>query len=234
MNSRQSCAPAFIDFDGLEPVPEAPLSGVAPRAAVRAPAPPAVPSAALEPYMHLVHQTVGRFLRRLPRSVLREDLVAAGTFGLMTAIQKHVGPRDAQFEWYARVRIRGAILDELRQQDWLPRTQRAKASAGRPSQPPALVLVSIDNASEHPPAVATSEDASPLALVERQSEYNVVGKMLEHLPPREQEILNLHYFEGLLFRDIADKLGVSQPRVSQLHARALERLKQMMVEDQPA
>src|SRR5437870_4851036 len=67
-------------------------------------------------YVPVVQQIVGGFQRRLPRSVLRDDLVAAGMCGLWDAIRKHGQNRSERFDWYVRVRIRGAILDELRAQ----------------------------------------------------------------------------------------------------------------------
>ncbi len=79
----------------------------------------------------VVQKIVGGFQRKLPRNVLREDLLAAGMIGLWDAIQRHGADADDGFEWYVRVRVRGAILDELRAQDWPPRRLRATVSAGR-------------------------------------------------------------------------------------------------------
>src|SRR3984957_7281968 len=78
-------------------------------------------------YMPLVHQVVGRVLRKLPPNVLRDDLVAAGAFGLLDALRKSVD-RGPAFDWYARIRIRGAVVDELRSQDWLTRRARTHAA----------------------------------------------------------------------------------------------------------
>src|SRR5258708_36029713 len=78
-------------------------------------------------YMPLVHQVVGRVLRKLPPNVLRDDLVAAGSFGLIDALRKSVD-RGPAFDWYARIRIRGAVVDELRSQDWLTRRGRTRAT----------------------------------------------------------------------------------------------------------
>src|SRR5258708_19753593 len=85
----------------------------------------------LTAYMYLVHQVVARLLRKLPPNVLRDDLIAAGTFGLVDALRKSTD-RGPAFDWYARIRIRGAVVDELRAQDWLtppPRTRVAPAQA---------------------------------------------------------------------------------------------------------
>jgi len=78
-------------------------------------------------YMPLVHQVVCRVLRKLPPNVLRDDLVAAGAFGLIDALRKSP-ERGPAFDWYARIRIRGAVVDELRSQDWLTRRARTRAT----------------------------------------------------------------------------------------------------------
>src|SRR5579862_3772358 len=78
-------------------------------------------------YMPLVHQVVARVLRKLPPNVLRDDLVAAGTFGLVDALRKST-ERGPAFDWYARIRIRGAVVDELRAQDWLTRRARTRVT----------------------------------------------------------------------------------------------------------
>jgi RNA polymerase sigma factor FliA len=83
----------------------------------------------LEQFTPVVHKLASAFQRRLPCNVLRDDLIAAGMGGLWDAIQKHGHEESGNFEWYVRVRVRGAILDELRAQDWLPR--RARAAANR-------------------------------------------------------------------------------------------------------
>src|SRR5258706_14665774 len=90
----------------------------------------ALKSADVAPYMSLVHEEVRRILRRLPSSVQKDDLISVGAMGLMSALQKNQeADRGAQFEWYARIRIRGAVLDELRNQDWLSPTAPAEVRA---------------------------------------------------------------------------------------------------------
>jgi RNA polymerase sigma factor for flagellar operon FliA len=83
-----------------------------------------VNEATLAEHMHLVHRIVARFARRLPRSVRREDLEAAGTLGLFNALRSSDHTCAEMFAAYARIRIRGAILDELRRNDWSPRRRR--------------------------------------------------------------------------------------------------------------
>lgn len=76
----------------------------------------------VEKYAHLVRRIAYHLGGRLPASVDINDLVQAGMLGLMEAARKYAGDRGANFETYAGIRIRGAMLDELRGMDWVPRS----------------------------------------------------------------------------------------------------------------
>lgn len=80
----------------------------------------------VEAYQELVREIVGRFASRLPRTVDRGDLATAGNVGLIAAITSFDADRCVRFEAYADRRIRGALLDELRCQDWMPRPWRQR------------------------------------------------------------------------------------------------------------
>jgi RNA polymerase sigma factor for flagellar operon FliA len=80
-------------------------------------------------YVPLVTAVAGRLGMRLPNTVEQADLVSYGMFGLIDAIEKFETDRSVRFESYASSRIRGAILDELRAMDWVPRSVRSKARA---------------------------------------------------------------------------------------------------------
>lgn len=78
-------------------------------------------------YVPLVKNIVGRIAARLPIDMAdKEDLVNVGIMGLMAALEKFDEKRNVQFEAYAIFRIRGAVLDELRAKDWVPRATRSK------------------------------------------------------------------------------------------------------------
>jgi RNA polymerase sigma factor for flagellar operon FliA len=163
--------------------------------------------------------------------VLRDDLLAAGVFGLLDSLRKNGETRGAAFEWYARMRIRGAIFDELRAQDWLTRRARAAASAGGTEGRPVTVaaLISLQEVSALDEAlhlVAINED--PAAQIEALHDGRALAEAMAKLPERERCILGMHYFDGVKFKDIGVKLGVSEPRISQLHARALGRLRVLL------
>src|SRR5215470_14385271 len=78
-------------------------------------------------YAPLIKFIAQKIAVRLPSNIELDDLVSSGVIGLMDAIDKYDPSRDNKFKTYAEFRIRGAILDELRAQDWVPRSIREKA-----------------------------------------------------------------------------------------------------------
>ena len=82
----------------------------------------------VERYLPLVRYNAERIWSRLPEGVELDDLISAGIFGLMDAIEAFDTTRGVKFETYCVPRIRGAMLDELRTMDWVPRLVRSKAS----------------------------------------------------------------------------------------------------------
>lgn len=177
-------------------------------------------------FMPLVQGEVARMLRRVPRNVLREDLVAAGSFGLFDALRKSPD-RGPAFEWYARVRIRGSLVDELRSQDWLSRRVRARTTkAHADGTAGGTVVVGFDDLpSAQSVDFVDAASATPLELVERRMQRATLERAVALLPEREADIVAWHYFDDASFKTIAARLRVSEPRVSQLHSRAMGRLK---------
>jgi RNA polymerase sigma factor for flagellar operon FliA len=186
----------------------------------------------LEEFTPLVRKIAGGFQRKLPRNVLREDLIAAGMSGLWDAIRRHPDGGDDSFEWYVRVRIRGAILDELRAQDWLPRRARAaaEAHAGTDAYVPPPSVVRIDDVSEWEQNRCLADASSSENAVAAKFTQETLVKAVELLPERERHIVSSHYFRGVKFKDLGAELGVSEPRISQLHSRAIARLKELMAD----
>jgi RNA polymerase sigma factor for flagellar operon FliA len=78
-------------------------------------------------YSGLIKFIASKIAARLPSNIELDDLISSGVIGLMDAIDKYDSTRDNKFKTYAEFRIRGAILDELRSQDWVPRSVREKA-----------------------------------------------------------------------------------------------------------
>jgi len=85
----------------------------------------------IEIYLPLVRAVAARIAKRLPPHVDTDDLVSAGVFGLVSAIENYDRRRNVKFETYCRKRVSGAMLDELRRQDWIPREARERADLMR-------------------------------------------------------------------------------------------------------
>jgi len=190
---------------------------------------PANAARLLEEYRPLVQKIAGGFQRRLPRHVLREDLVAAGMAGLWDAIRKHGDGADEGFEWYVRVRIRGAILDELRSQDWLSRRARAAAEATGQSIPPHVVH--LDDMREPEQARCLATHSTGDNEMAQRDQRAALARAVSQLPERERMIVSEHYFGDVKFKCLSERLGVSEPRVSQLHARAMKLLREIVAAD---
>jgi len=217
-------------------------------------------------YAPFVKYVAGRMAVNLPNNVEYEDLVSYGVFGLMDAIEKYDPERAVQFKTYAKTRIRGAILDELRVLDWTPRSVRQKAKKlekayaqlesqlGREAkdeevaeyleitvqelqklleetrQSLVLSLDENDPNSDQPGQSRLNffEDLNTLTP-EQKATGKEVKKMLAEsinkLNDRERLVVTLYYFEELTSKEIGSILGVSDSRVSQLHTKAILRLR---------
>lgn len=89
------------------------------------------PKKLIESYLHIVDYVSSRLAVGLPKNVSKDDLASNGVMGLIDAIEKFDYKRGLQFQTYASWRVRGAILDSLRQSDWVPRSVREKAKKSR-------------------------------------------------------------------------------------------------------
>jgi RNA polymerase sigma factor FliA len=177
-------------------------------------------------YMPIVLQTAASLKRKLPSNVQRDDLIAAGAYALMDSLRRAATTDASAFECYLRIRVRGAMMDELRQQDWLPRRMRCAITQGRGDHGDARV-VGIDDTYDEL-VLADTRTPTPIEHVLAASRSRVLEEAVKKLPARERTVVQLHYFSEVRFKQIGAMLGVSEPRISQLHARALERLREML------
>jgi RNA polymerase sigma factor for flagellar operon FliA len=179
-------------------------------------------------YLPLVLRVVRQLARRLPANVQRDDLIAAGICGLVDSLRRNGGDGGAAFAWYARTRIRGAIFDELRAQDWLSRRARA---ATTPETTASFVSFEDVAASDEEVRLGLAGCVDPSEAIEARSQQRALARALERLPERERTVVARYYFEGKRLKDIGAELGVSEPRISQLLARALERLRDLLLHE---
>jgi RNA polymerase sigma factor for flagellar operon FliA len=179
-------------------------------------------------HMHLVLSIVADFMRKVPRSVQREDLVAAGSMGLLHALRSNRHTCPEMLTAYARIRIRGAVIDELRRHDWSPRRRRAPGVPATAAQPEKVGVVVIGFDDLPPTHSIREEGPSPLEHLEVRRGAVEIRSAVDKLPPRERTIVQMRYFEEVPSKAIASTLGLSEARVSQLLARATSELKRLL------
>jgi RNA polymerase sigma factor for flagellar operon FliA len=218
-------------------------------------------------YAPLVKYVAGKVAVGMPANVEFDDLVGYGAFGLMDAIDKFDPDKNVKFKTYAVTRIRGAIFDELRSIDWVPRSIRQKtreveetigaleAQLGRTASDQEIAdslgmseaeylktimkisgtsilslndvwfsgdendKVSIGDSIESPASL------NPDVIVEKEEIRRVIENAIKELPDKEKKILVLYYYEELTLKEIGQVLEVTESRVSQLHTKAILRLR---------
>ena len=202
-------------------------------------------------YSPLVKYVAGRVAVGLPHSVDQADLVSYGIIGLIDALEKFDPDRGFKFETYAITRIKGAILDELRSIDWVPRSVRAKARSVERAcvelgltedQLQSIVgqisLVGVAALDETMSSgsgdrgegatlgdtIADAHDG-PSQLFELEEMRHLLASAIDRMPEREKIVLTLYYYEGLTLADIGEVLGVTESRVCQIHTKAVLHLR---------
>ena len=217
-------------------------------------------------YAQLVKLVAGRLSMYLGHNVEYDDLVSYGIFGLIDAIDKFDLEKNVKFETYASLRIRGAILDQIRKMDWIPRAVRQKQKkideaikniemkTGKTaldeeiaselgvsedeylnwqSQLKVTNVVSLNEFVEQgtEPAMDATKNshfAQPEDVVAESELKEVLAQSLETLTEKERRVIELYYYEELTLKEISSILEVSESRISQLHTRALAKMKKKM------
>ena len=219
-------------------------------------------------YSPVVKFVAGRLGAGLPSHVDDADLISYGLMGLIGAIERFEPERGIKFETFAMTRIRGAIIDELRSLDWVPRSVRSRAREIEAAQaklehelqraPSEAELASrleisedelqtslleianssvyaldelwtvSDSSGDQVSLLDTISDPRAEDPQESLASSEVKDRLTEaiaSLPEREQLVVALYYYENLTLREIGEVLGVTESRVSQLHTKAVMRLK---------
>ena len=221
----------------------------------------------IQNYLYLVKYVAGKMAMSVPPSVEIDDLVSAGVVGLMDAIEKYDPGRDTKFETYAVARIRGAIVDDLRSLDWVPRSVRRKArmledtysylenELGRAATDAKIAnrlnislsvlrtmveeivsagLLSLDDfvgnqdgekTSRIIDLVCAKDGVSPSASIEREQMKDILADAIMNIPDKERTVVALYYYEDMTLKEIGRTLGVSESRISQIHTKAMLRLR---------
>lgn len=226
----------------------------------------------LNRYLPLVRNVAGRMAVNFPRSVELGDLINTGVIGLIDAFGNFDPDRGVKFETYAVPRIRGAILDELRSLDWVPRSTRAKAREieralldyeNKFGQPPSdeklakmlnvtlkelhysledvskTSLLSLDEMifreddNRQVPRIETIVDAKAnvtLKKLERKELQAFLVLAIDRLTEQEKLVIALYYYEELTLKEIGAVMSISESRVSQIHTKAVLKLRGMVRE----
>ena len=211
-------------------------------------------------HMPLVGHVVRDMLSRVPAHVNRDDLTSAGLAALVTAARAFDAGRGVPFGRFAAVRVRGALLDELRQLDWASRTVRQRArradtareeltrTLGRTPTPAELAellgvgvseLNSVDDDVQRAAVLSlqgfaaademiTETSAGPEELLLHRERIGYLHDAIEALPERLNRIVVATFLEERPLSEVADELGVSESRVSQLRTEALGLLREGM------
>ncbi|MCG8500323.1 MAG: FliA/WhiG family RNA polymerase sigma factor [Firmicutes bacterium] len=214
-------------------------------------------------YSPLVKYVAGRLNIYFGNNVEYEDLLSYGVFGLIDAIDKFDLAKGVKFETYASLRIRGAIIDSIRQLDWVPRTLRQKSKEiekmyielesklGRQPDDREVAdklnisikelhkvlndlnisnLISLDEVLEqnHESNIGLSYDSqfqSPTDYAEFNETKKILTESIDKLSEKEKKVVTLYYFEELTLKEISAIMKVSESRISQLHSKAVTKLR---------
>ena len=171
------------------------------------------------------------------RGADREDLIAWGVLGLVQAAQRYRGDLGASFGAYAARRVRGQVLDALRERDPLTRSaRRAYREAQRVTAdlPPPYVEISLDRLAELGDGGIAAPDAAAVPSVGRDPRWDRVARELRSLTKLERRVIVLSYGRGLTLREIGVQVGLSESGVRRVRARALRRLRSALGEEQEA
>lgn len=223
----------------------------------------------IKDYVPLVKFVAHRISNRLPSHVELDDLIHSGILGLMDAVEKFDPGRGIKFKTYAELRVKGAILDGLRDLDWVPRSLRRKKKSieqayhaieqrlGRAATDEevatelnlpleelhkalddlkgvtlgAFAEAGEDGEGESLISFVPDPDAEDPSQVFQASELKEILKgAVDLLPKKERFVVQLYYFDELTMKEIGTLLNITESRVSQLHTKAMLRLRGKLLE----
>lgn len=218
-------------------------------------------------YAPTIKYIAQRLALRLPPHISLGDLINAGVVGLIDAIEKYDARRDNTFKTYAEFRVRGAMLDELRGLDWVPRSVRQKESAisrayeelerqlGRPAEDEEMAdyleldlkefhswlnqikgvsLLSLETPGLQTPDgetvnlldfLPTDDAQGPQHITQAQNVKDMIARAIDELSYQEKVVISLYYYEELTMKEIGKVLNITESRVSQIHTKAVLRLR---------
>jgi RNA polymerase sigma factor FliA len=215
----------------------------------------------IEEFLPIIKHLAFKVSRGFDDDGITEDLISSGVLGLLEAMEKFDSSRGIKLNTFAYLRIRGAMIDELRKRDWFPRSARTKAKKlegvirklesqlGRyPREEEvaeelkvdlddylimlkdfgSLSILSIEDISEVSGMdrdgiirYVMEEGASPEKCAEMRELESLLGREIDRLPEKQRLVLSLYYYEDLNMKEIAEVLGITEARISQIHSQAV-------------
>ena len=211
-------------------------------------------------YAPLIKYIANRIAARLPLHIDIRDMINSGVLGLMDAMEKFDPEKGVKFETYAEYRIKGAILDNLRAMDWVPRSVRKVATLlenthsdlekkyGRPATDEEVAKamdIDVDkfykmlNRVSNIPMLSLEMDArtsildrlvsdaskTPYEAIDKEELRGVLASSIERLPEKEKKVISLYYFSEITMKEIGKILDLTESRVSQIHTKAVTKLR---------
>ena len=217
-------------------------------------------------YTPLIKYIAARLAARLPAQVSLDDLISCGIIGLIDAINKFDVSKNVQFETYAEFRVKGAMLDELRALDWVPRSIRRKTTdlekayadiekqVGRPAtdeEVAEIMGLGLDDfyklldetksvsfmdieflrqktTEANDPTLAETfamDDRDPFTAINLAQIRELIANAISDLPDKEKLTVSLYYQDELTMKEIGEVLGYTESRISQMHSKAMFRLR---------
>jgi RNA polymerase sigma factor for flagellar operon FliA len=213
-------------------------------------------------HLPLVRAIAVRVYENLPVHVDVDDLVHAGIMGLFDAALKYNGDKQVSFHGYAKHRIKGAILDSLRDMDWASRdlrkrhkqleavTRELAATMERtPTEAEIAEKMGMDvtrwrqlavemrmvgllsastrapeSENQTAPEYPATDQLNPDVITGQRELRSVLSTAMKTLPDRYQTVIGLYYLGGKTMREIGDRMGINESRVSQIHRAALDKM----------
>lgn len=217
-------------------------------------------------YTPLIKYIATRLASRLPPQVSLDDLISCGIIGLIDAINKFDVSKNVQFKTYAEFRIKGAMLDELRALDWVPRSIRRKITdlektygdlekkLGRPAtdeetaetlgmdleefhklldETKSVSFMDIELLRQKSPEssgagiadLMVGDGTDPFSALNLSQVRDLTAQAISELPEKEKLTVSLYYYEELTMKEIGEVLGYTESRISQMHSKAMLRLR---------
>lgn len=214
-------------------------------------------------YIHLVKIISGRLYNYYASNIEYEDLVSYGIIGLIDAIDKFDPSKNIKFETYSGIRIRGAIIDQIRSLDWVPRSIRQKSKLFKDAyfelesklgREPSIQeianklqksskevekileetniynVVSLEEeiTENYRLQIRDKEDNDPESLLLKNDLIDKLKLQIDSLSEKEKIVISLYYYKELTYKEIGKILDVSESRISQIHSKAIVKLRKLL------